>query len=277
MTQIDLYQQVSLECSKILTKAYSTSFSAGIRTLDKSFHDPIYAIYGFVRLADEIVDTFHEHDKKLLFERFKQETYQALDEKISLNPILQSFQQVFHTYQMEKELVDAFLYSMELDLVETNYDEEGYKRYIYGSAEVVGLMCLHVFCQGDKTQYQTLKFDACALGSAFQKINFLRDIKSDFEERGRVYFPGMEYLQMTEQDKLAIEADIQLDFDAGLRGIQRLPQEAKKGVLLAYLYYIRLFERIKQASLEQIKNERVRVPDGEKLWIYVKLMCGLGG
>ena len=151
----------------------------------------------------------------------------------------------------------------------------GYKRYIYGSAEVVGLMCLHVFCQGDKSKYTALRSDACALGSAFQKINFLRDIKSDFDERGRVYFPGIDYLTMTEKDKKDIEADIQLDFDAGLRGINRLPQEAKNGVLLAYLYYTRLFERIKQAPLQQIKEERVRVPDGEKLWIFIKMKCGL--
>ncbi|MHA8053451.1 phytoene/squalene synthase family protein [Aquirufa sp. OSTEICH-129A] len=275
MTQIDLYQRVSLACSKLLTNAYSTSFSSGIKTLSSRFHDPVYAIYGFVRLADEIVDTFHEHDKKVLFERFKKDTYWALEEKISLNPILESFQSVYHEFGMEQELVDAFLYSMELDLFETNYDEAGYKRYIYGSAEVVGLMCLHVFCQGDKVQYHSLRDDACALGSAFQKINFLRDIKSDFDERGRVYFPGVDYLTMTENDKKAIEADIQLDFDAGLRGINRLPQEAKNGVLLAYLYYTRLFEHIKQAPLQLIKEERVRVPDLEKLWIFVKLKCGL--
>lgn len=275
MTQIDLYQRVSLACSKLLTNAYSTSFSSGIKTLASRIHDPVYAIYGFVRLADEIVDTFHNHDKKVLFERFKQDTYWALNEKISLNPILESFQRVFHEYEMEQELVDAFLYSMELDLFETQYDEAGYKRYIYGSAEVVGLMCLHVFCQGDKSQYQTLKSDACALGSAFQKINFLRDIKSDFEERGRVYFPHVDYLTMTENDKKEIEADIQLDFDAGLRGINRLPQEAKNGVFLAYLYYTKLFERIKQAPLELIKEERVRVPDFQKLWIYMQLKCGL--
>ncbi|CAM4226529.1 phytoene/squalene synthase family protein [Cytophagaceae bacterium 50C-KIRBA] len=275
MTQIDLYQRVSLACSKLLTNAYSTSFSSGIKTLASRFHDPVYAIYGFVRLADEIVDTFHDHDKKVLFERFKKDTYWALDEKISLNPILESFQRVFHEYDMERELVDAFLYSMELDLFETQYDEAGYKRYIYGSAEVVGLMCLHVFCRGDILAYQALKTDACALGSAFQKINFLRDIKSDFEERGRVYFPHIDYLTMTEKDKKEIEADIQLDFDAGLRGINRLPHEAKKGVLLAYLYYTRLFERIKQAPLEQIKEQRIRVSDGEKLWIYIKQMSSL--
>ncbi|MHA8099020.1 phytoene/squalene synthase family protein [Aquirufa aurantiipilula] len=275
MTQIDLYQRVSLACSKLLTNAYSTSFSSGIKTLSSRFHDPVYAIYGFVRLADEIVDTFHNHNKKVLFERFKQDTYWALEEKISLNPILESFQRVYHEYGMEQELVDAFLYSMELDLFETQYDEAGYKRYIYGSAEVVGLMCLHVFCQGDKSQYSTLKSDACALGSAFQKINFLRDIKSDFEERGRVYFPHIDYLTMTEKDKKEIEADIQLDFDAGLRGINRLPEEAKKGVLLAYLYYTQLFEKIKKAPLELIKEERVRVPDIQKLWIFIKMKFGI--
>ena len=268
---MDLYLQVSLDASKRLTQAYSTSFSSGIRTLDKEYHEAIYAIYGFVRLADEIVDTFYGQDQANLLARFRQDTYQAIEEKISLNPILHSFQWAVNTYHMERELIDAFLYSMEMDLTDRDYDEALYKQYIYGSAEVVGLMCLRVFCAGDLAEYERLKPDACALGSAFQKINFLRDIKSDFEDRGRVYFPGIDYQQFTELQKKEIEADIQADFDAGLRGIENLPKKAKKGVLLAYEYYIRLFEKIKQVPVERLKSERIRVPDWEKLMIYLRV------
>jgi len=268
---MDLYLQVSLDASKRLTQAYSTSFSSGIRTLDKEYHEAIYAIYGFVRLADEIVDTFYEQDQADLLARFRQDTYQAIEEKISLNPILHSFQWAVNTYHMERDLIDSFLYSMEMDLTDRDYDVALYKQYIYGSAEVVGLMCLRVFCAGDLSEYDRLKPDACALGSAFQKINFLRDIKSDFEDRGRVYFPGIDYETITEQQKKEIEADIQLDFDAGLRGIENLPKKAKKGVLLAYEYYIRLFEKIKQVPVERLKSERIRVPDWEKLLIYLRV------
>lgn len=268
---MDLYLQVSLEASKRLTQAYSTSFSSGIKTLDKEYHEAIYAIYGFVRLADEIVDTFYHIDQANLLTRFRQDTYLAIEEKISLNPILHSFQWAVNTYHMERELIDAFLYSMEMDLTDRDYDLPTYKKYIYGSAEVVGLMCLRVFCAGDLAEYDRLKPDACALGSAFQKINFLRDVKSDFEDRGRVYFPGIDYEKFTELQKKEIEADIQIDFDAGLRGIENLPPKAKKGVLLAYEYYIRLFEKIKQVPVERLKSERIRVPDWEKLMIYLRV------
>jgi phytoene/squalene synthetase len=268
---MDLYLQVSLDASKRLTQAYSTSFSSGIRTLDKEYHEAIYAIYGFVRLADEIVDTFYGQDQASLLTRFRQDTYQAIEEKISLNPILHSFQWAVNTYHMERELIDAFLYSMEMDLSDRDYDEALYKQYIYGSAEVVGLMCLRVFCAGDLSEYERLKPDACALGSAFQKINFLRDIKSDFEDRGRVYFPGIDYELFTDLQKKEIEADIQADFDAGLRGIENLPIKAKKGVLLAFEYYIRLFEKIKQVPVARLKSERIRVPDWEKLLIYLRV------
>ncbi|MEY4646284.1 MAG: 15-cis-phytoene synthase [Bacteroidota bacterium] len=268
---MDLYLQVSLDASKRLTQAYSTSFSSGIRTLDKSYHEAIYAVYGFVRLADEIVDTFYEQDQADLLTRFRQDTYRAIEEKISLNPILHSFQWAVNKFHMERDLIDAFLYSMEMDLTDRVYDQATYKQYIYGSAEVVGLMCLRVFCAGDLAEYERLKPDACALGSAFQKINFLRDIKSDFEDRGRVYFPGIDYNNFTESEKKEIEADIQADFDAGLRGIENLPRTARKGVLLAYEYYIRLFEKIKLVPVERLKSERIRVPDWEKLLIYLRV------
>ena len=268
---MDLYLQVSLDASKRLTQAYSTSFSSGIRTLDKSYHEAIYAVYGFVRLADEIVDTFYAQDQADLLTRFRQDTYRAIEEKISLNPILHSFQWAVNKFHMERELIDAFLYSMEMDLTDRVYDRATYKQYIYGSAEVVGLMCLRVFCAGDLEEYERLESDACALGSAFQKINFLRDIKSDFEDRGRVYFPGIDYNNFTESEKKEIEADIQADFDAGLRGIENLPKPARKGVLLAYEYYIRLFEKIKLVPVERLKSERIRVPDWEKLLIYLRV------
>ncbi len=269
---MDLYLKVSLASSKLLTSAYSTSFSLGIRTLDTKVHDAIYAIYGFVRLADEIVDTFHTHDKKDLLDRFCADTFLAIEEKISLNPMLHSFQWAVNTFHIESELIDAFLYSMELDLEKKDYSVDEYKTYIYGSAEVVGLMCLRVFCQDNPEDYGALRADACALGAAFQKINFLRDIRSDYEERGRVYFPGIDFNDFTEEQKKQIEADIQLDFDAGLRGIHRLPTVAKKGVLLAFEYYIRLFERIKKLPVERIKLERIRVPDWEKFLIYFQLV-----
>lgn len=269
---MDLYLKVSLASSKLLTRAYSTSFSMGIRTLDTKVHDAIYAIYGFVRLADEIVDTFHMHDKRELLARFKADTYLAIEEKISLNPILHSFQWAVNEFSMEHDLIEAFLYSMEMDLTERQYNYQEYKRYIYGSAEVVGLMCLRVFCAGNPTEYEALKSDACALGSAFQKINFLRDIRSDYEERGRVYFPNIDFNTFTDQQKKEIEQDIQLDFDAGLRGIHGLPKVAQKGVLLAFEYYIRLFEKIKSLPAAKIKEERIRVPDWEKFYIYIQLL-----
>ena len=204
--------------------------------------------------------------------RFKADTYKAIEEKISLNPILHSFQWAVNEFCMEHDLIEAFLYSMEMDLTETHYNSEEYKRYIYGSAEVVGLMCLRVFCAGNPSEYEALKSDACALGSAFQKINFLRDIRSDYEERGRVYFPNIDFNTFTDAEKREIEDDIQLDFDAGLRGINGLPEVAKKGVLLAFEYYIRLFEKIKALPAARIKEERIRVPDWEKFYIYLRLL-----
>ena len=266
-----LFDDISQEMSQLTTKRYSTSFSLGISFLDTELHKPIYSIYGFVRFADEIVDSFHGFDKEGLLADFKVQTYKAIAEGISLNPILNSFQWAVNKYAIPMELIDTFLNSMEMDLTDRDYDQATYKQYIYGSAEVVGLMCLRVFCAGDLAEYERLKSDACALGSAFQKINFLRDIKSDYEDRGRVYFPGIDYEQFTDLQKKEIEADIQADFDAGLRGIENLPAKAKKGVLLAYEYYIRLFEKIKQVPVARLKSERIRVPDWEKLLIYLRV------
>ncbi len=264
---MSLYTNTCLECSEIITKRYSTSFSLGIRSFDKSLRPPIYAVYGFVRFADEIVDTFHEHDKKTLLDRFRKETYQAIEEKISLNPVLHSFQKVVNDYQIDHALIDAFLDSMEMDLYHNRYEDSLYTTYIYGSAEVVGLMCLKVFVKGDQAEYERLRPFACKLGSAFQKINFLRDMKSDFDERGRVYFPGVDFLHFDNHQKEIIEADIQSEFDEALVGIKQLPETARLGVYLAYVYYTNLFSKIKAANVARVKEERIRVNDGKKLYL----------
>ncbi|MCO6491881.1 MAG: phytoene/squalene synthase family protein [Phaeodactylibacter sp.] len=261
---MELYNKVCEECSEHITKRYSTSFSMGIRVFDKRFRAPIYAVYGFVRFADEIVDTFHDFPKAKLLQRFREDTYRAIEERISLNPVLHAFQATVHQYQIERELIDAFLDSMEMDLHHDRYHDSLYKQYIYGSAEVVGLMCLRVFCEGDDAMYQRLKAPACSLGSAFQKINFLRDMKSDFDERGRVYFPGVDFTRFTNEDKLAIEADIKQDFDDAYKGIIQLPKGARFGVYLAYIYYINLYKKIRNAPADRVTEERIRVPNRRK-------------
>ena len=260
----ELYNKVCQECSKHITKRYSTSFSMGIRLFSKKYREPIYAIYGFVRFADEIVDTFHDFEKSNLLQRFRKETYDAIEEGISLNPVLQAFQQTVNKYGIERHLIDAFLDSMEMDLHFHTYEDSLYKKYIYGSAEVVGLMCLRVFCEGKDEMYARLKPSACSLGSAFQKINFLRDMKSDFDERGRVYFPGVDFDQFDEGDKAQIESDIKKDFDEALDGIVLLPKGVRLGVYLAYVYYVALFNKISRASASHVLRERIRVHNGRK-------------
>lgn len=267
MNQFQLFNDVCQECSEHITKRYSTSFSSGIKAFDKKLRAPIYAIYGFVRFADEIVDTFHQYDKDKLLKEFRQETYKAIDERISLNPVLHAFQCVVHKYNIEMALIDAFLDSMEMDLHFNRYHDNLYKQYIYGSAEVVGLMCLRVFTEGNTEGYDKLKDSACALGSAFQKINFLRDMKSDFDERGRVYFPGIDFRNFDNHQKQMIEADIKADFDKGYEGIMGLPKSARFGVYLAYVYYINLFEKIKKANAQRVQQERIRVSDRRKVYL----------
>jgi phytoene/squalene synthetase len=266
-----LFDETSVKCSKLITQHYSTSFSLGIRTLDKKFHDPIYAIYAFVRYADEIVDTFHDFDKKNLLAEFKADTYRAIEQKISLNPVLNAFQWVVNRYGIEQHLIEAFLKSMETDLEKNTYQNETeYGEYIYGSAEVVGLMCLHVFCEGNVHEYERLKSSARSLGSAFQKVNFLRDLKSDFDERGRVYFPNVNYTSFNSDIKKQIEEDIDRDFAAALKGIQDLPESAKFGVYVAYVYYLKLFHKIKASKSGSLQTKRIRVPDFQKLYLMVK-------
>lgn len=268
---MELFDQTTLECSKLITQRYSTSFTLGIKTLHKKLHFPIYAIYGFVRYADEIVDTFHDKDKEALLDEFEKNTFEAIERKISLNPVLHAFQLVVNQYQIDHALITAFLHSMRLDLSETVYNQDGYEEYIYGSAEVVGLMCLKVFCNGDEEQYQELLPPAKKLGAAFQKVNFIRDIKSDYEERGRVYFPGVDFDNFSKTAKEAIEEDIQQDFDDALEGIKKLPKEARLGVYLAYKYYLKLFNKIKACPPAKIKEERIRIPDTRKMGILLGL------
>ena len=267
---MQLFHKTTQGCSQFITEQYSTSFTLGIKTLDHKYHAPIYGIYGFVRFADEIVDTFYDFDQKTLLDEFKADTYKAIEQGISLNPVLHSFQMVVNQYQIEHELIEAFLHSMAMDLYCQDYNEDGYQEYIYGSAEVVGLMCLRVFCEGNDAQYQTLKDDARKLGSAFQKVNFLRDIKSDFQDRGRVYFPGVDFKNFKAEDKKHIEDDIQADFNAAYRGILGLPRGARLGVYLAYRYYLRLFKKIKTLPACRIQNERIRVPDYQKMVLLGK-------
>jgi len=264
-----LFDSVSIRASRMITKAYSTSFSLGILGLDKKYHDPIYAIYGFVRFADEIVDSFEGYPQKELLERFWKDTYLALDEKISLNPVLNSFQQAVNTFEIDRDLIETFLKSMEMDLYKNDYDEEGYKAYILGSAEVVGLMCLKVFVDGSEERYQTLKKPAMQLGSAFQKINFLRDLHADYKKLGRTYFPGVDLNTFDETVKTEIEADIDIDFRAGYEGIKQLPKGARFGVYIAYVYYYSLFKKIKKTHCDIILSQRVRISNKRKYGLFL--------
>ena len=267
---MNLFHELSQDCSRITTEKYSTSFSSAIKLLNKDLRAPIFNVYGFVRLADEIVDTFHQHDKSLLLSEFKQATYEAIDRGISLNPILQSFQLTVNEFKIDRKLIDAFLYSMELDLQKRNYDKAGYEEYIYGSAEVVGLMCLYIFCEGDTEKYEMLKPYAKSLGAAFQKVNFLRDLKADYVGLERIYFPGCDFNNFTASDKAAIEADIQLDFDHAYKGILQLPVKARFGVYVAYKYYLSLFRKIKKVPPQNILEYRIRIPDYGKMVILAK-------
>ena len=264
-----LFDDISIRASRNVTRSYSTSFSLGIRFLNKEFRDPIYAIYGFVRFADEIVDTFHDFNKVELLSDFRNDTYKAIENGISLNPILNSFQKVVHEYNIERELIDAFLDSMQMDLEKVEYDQEKYEKYILGSAEVVGLMCLRVFTEGNVELYESLRWYAMRLGSAFQKINFLRDMRADYVGLGRTYFPGVDIERWDEEVKRHVEEDIEKDFRDGYEGILKLPRKARFGVYVAYIYYYSLFNKIKALPPREILNDRVRIPDGQKYALFL--------
>jgi phytoene synthase len=259
-----LFDDLSYKISKQTTKQYSTSFSLGILALSPKIRNSIYAIYGYVRLADEIVDSFHDFDRSTLLARFREQTNQALEEKISLNPILQCFQETIHRYEIDVQLIHQFLDSMEMDLQKIDYNSDLYKQYILGSAEVVGLMCLHIFVNGNKEQYEILKPSAMKLGSAFQKVNFLRDLKDDYQVLGRTYFPNVDITYFDNTVKEHIENDIQQEFKEALEGIKNLPNSARFGVYLAYRYYISLFRKIKRTPAKKIINQRIRISNGRK-------------
>jgi phytoene/squalene synthetase len=264
-----LFDTTGRLCSKIVTEHYSTSFTLGIKTLDKSLHDAIFSIYGFVRYADEIVDTFYGFNQAELLDEFRVDTFKAIHEGISLNPILNSYQWVVNKYGIPNELTESFFDSMATDLYANEHDRFSYDDYIYGSAEVVGLMCLRVFVDGDQALYDKLEGHAKSLGAAFQKVNFLRDIKSDHAERGRTYFPGVDFDQFSEVDKSKIEQEILSDFDHAYDGIVQLPRTSRLGVFLAYRYYRALFKRIQRSSANAVKEQRIRVPDARKVGILL--------
>jgi len=266
-----LFDDTSTKCSRLVTHQYSTSFSLGIRFLGKKVHDPIYSIYGFVRLADEIVDSFHGYDKKRLLQKFKDETFQAIKDRISLNPILNSFQRTVLEYRIPFQYINAFFRSMEMDLEKQEYDQVTYETYILGSAEVVGLMCLKVFVK-EEAKFDQLKPYAMSLGAAFQKVNFLRDAKEDFEVLGRVYFPGINLNDFDKHGKTLIESDIEKDFEHALVGIRKLPPEARTGVYLAYYYYRTLFKKIKSVPPNRILQQRIRIPNAQKFGLMFQCL-----
>ena len=268
---MQLFHDVCHECSKQVTRRYSTSFASAIKLLHKDLRKPIYDIYGFVRLADEIVDTFHGYDKQHLLDKFEEDTWAAIRMGISLNPILHSFQDVVNKYNINEALIVSFIYSMRLDLHKTEYNTEvEMNEYIYGSAEVVGLMCLSVFCEGDVGAFNQLKEPAKRLGAAFQKINFLRDIQADYNDLSRIYFPGVDIKNFDKETKRKIEQELEIDFKEGLAGIRALPWKARLGVYTAYRYYHKLFRKIKMMQPMTVMEKRVRVPDLQKLVIVMQ-------
>jgi phytoene synthase len=267
---IQLFENTSNDISRRIALNYSTSFSLGIRLLAKEYRWAVFAVYGFVRIADEIVDTFHGHDKARLLSDFKTQTYEAIETRISTNPVLHSFQLAVNKYGIGKDLIEPFFLSMEADLHQSNHDRSSYDEYIYGSAEVVGLMCLRVFCKNNTSLYDDLLPYARSLGAAFQKVNFLRDLKSDVDERGRIYFPGVDFNAFTEHDKNSIIAEVKADFTNAMIGIRKLPVGCRLGVYTAYIYYLKLLEKIQRSSAEEIVGSRIRIANGAKMILLAK-------
>jgi len=265
------FDALSIKISELTTRTYSTSFSLGIKMLSKKFHNPIYSIYGFVRFADEIVDGFHDYNKSKLLNEFEKDCFESINEGISMNPVLNSFQKVVNEYKIDHKLIEQFIYSMKMDLdSERIYDQQEYEKYILGSAEVVGLMCLKIFVNGDQERYEKLSYHAKKLGSAFQKINFLRDVSADYNQLGRTYFPGIDLGSFTLEEKKEIELDIQKDFQEGYVGIRMLPRDVKFGVYLSYIYYLKLFEKIKYLKPEVILKKRIRISNIRKFLLMIR-------
>ena len=275
---MDLYTKNALQVSKLTTRNYSTSFSMGVSLLDKPLRFPIYAIYGFVRVADEIVDTFHDKDKQRLLERFREDTFKAIKDGISTNPILQSFQWVVNSYSIDHDLIHAFLDSMEMDLTDTEHDEASFKKYVYGSAEVIGIMCLRIFFKDSDEDYEKMIYPARKLGEAFQKVNFLRDIRSDYHDRGRFYFPEVNLERFDNASKRIVEQDIESDFKEAYDGIKNLNKGSKLGVLISYSYYLKLFRKIKRTDAKKILSKRYRISNFRKIVLLISLWirCKLG-
>ncbi len=263
-----LFDDYSQEASEAVTKKYSTSFYKGVSFLDKKIRNDVHAIYGFVRFADEIVDSFHGFDKEVLLAEFKEQTYKSIERGISLNPILNSFQNAVNKYAIDLDLIESFFHSMEMDLNPVAYDEKKYNEYIFGSAEVVGLMCLKVFVYGDEEEYKKLKPYACKLGSAFQKINFLRDLKDDMNDLGRLYFPHIGENGISHEDKLQIELEIEEEFKMAYVGIKMLPKSSRLGVYVSYVYYTKLLEKIKRKTINDLMSERIRISDEKKMMLF---------
>src|SRR6056300_722882 len=263
--RIQLFDKTSNDLSRRVSLNYSTSFSLGIKLLSKEYRWAVFATYGFVRLADEIVDTFHGFDKARLLADFKAQTYQSIREGISTNPILHSFQLAANQFGITDDLIEPFFQSMEEDLHTNTHNQKSYDEYIYGSAEVVGLMCLKIFCKGDQNQYDSLLPYARSLGAAFQKVNFLRDIKSDIEERGRLYFPNIDFNNFSDADKLHIIEDVKKDFEHAYIGILKLPIGSRLGIYTAYIYYLKLLQKIERTTASEIMNQRIRIPNSQKI------------
>ena len=270
---MQLFDQTSVATSKVFTKAYSTSFSLGIKFLNKRFHHALYSIYGYVRVADEIVDTFQDYNREELIKEFREDTIKAIETGVSTNPVLHAFQKIVHEYDIEWSLIDTFLRSMEMDLNLKSCDRENYEEYILGSAEVVGLMCLRVFVEGNAALYEQLKPAAMKLGAAFQKVNFLRDLKADYNDLGRTYFPGVDLTAFDQNAKNAIEEEIKLDFAEAYKGIKQLPKSSRFGVYIAYVYYIKLFHKIKSTTPTKLLQKRVRIPNERKYLLFVQSYC----
>ncbi|HLG31912.1 MAG TPA: phytoene/squalene synthase family protein [Ignavibacteriaceae bacterium] len=268
---LEQYTKTSYKLSKKLTMAYSTSFSWGIKVFKPEYRDPIFTIYSFVRIADEIVDTFLAYNRESLLKNFIDDTWEAINSGISANPILQAFQEVVNNYNIDHKLISAFLKSMEMDLSNSSYNREIYDEYIYGSAEVVGLMCLKVFVDGDDEKYEELEHSARMLGAAFQKVNFLRDIQSDIKERGRIYLPGVHHFDFIDNSsKALLEKEVENEFKEAFRGIVKLPIAVKLGVYSAYLYYLMLFKKIKRLDVEQLRSGRIRISNIHKFYLLIK-------
>jgi len=264
-----LFDHLSVRVSKMTTHTYSTSFSFGIYFLNRRFHNAVYSVYGFVRVADEIVDSFEGFDRRYLLQKYKEETFESIDKRISVNPVMNAFQHAVHQYNIDLHLVETFLKSMEMDLEKVDYTDEKYQQYILGSAEVVGLMCLHIFTEGDQKMFDELRPFAMRLGAAFQKINFLRDMKDDYHLLGRTYFPNVDLNEFTGSAKKQIEEEIDSDFRTALIGIRKLPRSSKGGVYLAYLYYLSLFNKIKKLPAHLLLSERVRINNPRKIGLMV--------